>query len=721
MANLESIPQCLRSLRQWLCWRYETRGDAKATKVPFAIAGHRASSTSPDDWCSFEEALAAAPRFDGIGFVFTSDDSICGIDLDNCLGPNGEITEWAAEISHRFGSYQEISPSGTGIKIWCLGKKPEGSRCQQKIDGGQIEFYSHGRFFTVTGDVWDDSSVTNQQPAIDWLVEKYLKQPAASAVRPQSPANFTLWQRGLSYVARAEPVAEGGRNSSAFRLAGNVAAIEGDNGERLSEDQVLLLVKQWNLGNSPPLADEELAQVVGSAMRNGTPRETKAPKSNQQEYNGVDLSGILSAAITLRDDSEGEDDDDFCRRMVPADGLLREIFDYYWTTAYKRTNVFGLAIAVSFCQTLFGRRITSHTDLRTNDYNVVIGPTVTGKEAVRKTVSKICDATGAELLFAAKQQSGNALLKEVAHKKCGLWLCDEFGKHLELILDKKSTNSHAKQIGDNLLDLYGCSNSFFSGASHADGLRNSCDQPHLCVLGLSTRAVFRTVSATQVDDGMLGRFAFWPVQRRPRRAEGTKPRPVPDLLVEQIKRWFKFEPGFVNAGLQAAPVVLEMEPEARDRWQQHADEIDERMDEESETRAAVWGRAAARAMKLALVHRAARFSGDPATLVESPIVVGIQDVDWAIELSNWLTNINCDLIKEFIPDPTAGQARQMILDAIRAHGEIAKSHFRKVRRFTPGDVASAARELQSAGEIEIEEVPTKGRPKTIYRMATNGN
>ena len=29
---------------------------------------------------------------DGIGFVFTDDDPFIGIDLDDCLGPDGEVT-----------------------------------------------------------------------------------------------------------------------------------------------------------------------------------------------------------------------------------------------------------------------------------------------------------------------------------------------------------------------------------------------------------------------------------------------------------------------------------------------------------------------------------------------------------------------------------------------------------------------------------------------------
>ena len=70
----------------------------------------------------------------GIGFRPTGD--IIGSDLDHCRDPvSGEIDEWAWEIIRAIDSYTEISPSGTGIRIFCYGKLPPGggrtatSRC----------------------------------------------------------------------------------------------------------------------------------------------------------------------------------------------------------------------------------------------------------------------------------------------------------------------------------------------------------------------------------------------------------------------------------------------------------------------------------------------------------------------------------------------------------------------------------------------------------------
>ena len=85
MINLyQNIPAELRGLNRWVLWRFVQVAERK-TKVPFQRNGSKASSTDPATWCSFDEATQA-PGFDGIGFVFSQADDICGIDLDHHRG-----------------------------------------------------------------------------------------------------------------------------------------------------------------------------------------------------------------------------------------------------------------------------------------------------------------------------------------------------------------------------------------------------------------------------------------------------------------------------------------------------------------------------------------------------------------------------------------------------------------------------------------------------------
>lgn len=152
--QVENIPEPLRCRRQWVVWRYVTRKD-KPTKVPFnPRTGGEASSTDASTWASFEEAVAAwraNDRWDGIGYVFAADDPFVGVDLDKSIDPaTGTLKPWARQLAGRLGSYCEVSPSGTGVKLFLAGRKP-GDRCSKYYQDGKVEVYQTERFFTVTG------------------------------------------------------------------------------------------------------------------------------------------------------------------------------------------------------------------------------------------------------------------------------------------------------------------------------------------------------------------------------------------------------------------------------------------------------------------------------------------------------------------------------------------------------------------------------------------
>jgi hypothetical protein len=144
VGELDSIPSTLKHPRQWVRWRMEDR-NGKLTKIPLnPKTGHPASTTDPSTWGTFEEATKS--RFgSGLGFVFTRETEIVGIDLDHVI-TDGVIDLWAQEIIREMNSYTELSPSLTGIHIYFSGILPEKGRRK-----GQFECYSHARFFTVTG------------------------------------------------------------------------------------------------------------------------------------------------------------------------------------------------------------------------------------------------------------------------------------------------------------------------------------------------------------------------------------------------------------------------------------------------------------------------------------------------------------------------------------------------------------------------------------------
>jgi hypothetical protein len=120
--------------------------------------GREARVNRPRTWSNFDSAAGYYHEHpylsNGIGFVFSQRDPFTGIDLDHCRdAQTGDTADWACEIIHAIGSYAEVSPSRTGVKIIIEGALPDipGTRFKDKATGARIEIYNASRFFTTTG------------------------------------------------------------------------------------------------------------------------------------------------------------------------------------------------------------------------------------------------------------------------------------------------------------------------------------------------------------------------------------------------------------------------------------------------------------------------------------------------------------------------------------------------------------------------------------------
>lgn len=148
--KFEEIPLDLKMIPRFCLWKYTLIDNEKWAKTPVQLNGRMASSTNPATWTDFLTAQKAYENggFDGIGFVFTGDDDLVGIDIDDCRDPTtGALTDFASNIVERVKGYCEISPSGTGIKIFTRSDK-FAAHADHTIG---FEAYSNGRYFTMTG------------------------------------------------------------------------------------------------------------------------------------------------------------------------------------------------------------------------------------------------------------------------------------------------------------------------------------------------------------------------------------------------------------------------------------------------------------------------------------------------------------------------------------------------------------------------------------------
>jgi Protein of unknown function (DUF3631) len=143
---------------RWVVWKWIAGKNGKPTKPPFQgrAPAVYASSTDPTTWCDVDSAMRAycAGKCDGIGFALNAS-GIGAFDIDHCRdATTGTVHPWATELVRRCGSYAEVTPSSTGVRIIGIANGPTLHRkfAVPKANGMSIEIYRNAeRYITVSG------------------------------------------------------------------------------------------------------------------------------------------------------------------------------------------------------------------------------------------------------------------------------------------------------------------------------------------------------------------------------------------------------------------------------------------------------------------------------------------------------------------------------------------------------------------------------------------
>ena len=206
----EIIPPELANSSQWIVWSYEVRerknGKFGPDKTPYNTRNSRfqPSRWSTSDCSDLATALQCVkdnPHIDGIGYLFSKDDGLIGVDFDNCRDPKtGNIRKEYQFWIDKLDGYAEVSPSGTGIKIWVKGTVD--SRCFrtdeltgfriQNFANGIIEIYRRGQYFTVTTQCLQGFEVIKSaQAELDVLSEFYLSHACSNPLSGWVSGSFS--------------------------------------------------------------------------------------------------------------------------------------------------------------------------------------------------------------------------------------------------------------------------------------------------------------------------------------------------------------------------------------------------------------------------------------------------------------------------------------------------------------------------------------------------
>lgn len=234
--NSSGIPTEMKERRNWVGWRWSSsRG-----KVPVQASGAVARVNDSSTWGTFNELIESGRQLDGVGFVLT-DSPYIGIDIDDCMD-GGRLQRKAWKVVERFGSYAELSPSGSGVHIIGRGRAvfpSSGSQDGRRLSGAMgfksFEVYNSARYLTVTGrfldgyrEVVDVQDVLDRMTAALWPRQSAEQERAAGVQEPGTQQDREQEPLDDSFLMQR---ASSGRRGEWFRTLyehGDIARYGGD-------------------------------------------------------------------------------------------------------------------------------------------------------------------------------------------------------------------------------------------------------------------------------------------------------------------------------------------------------------------------------------------------------------------------------------------------------------------------------------------------------------
>jgi len=202
--QFENFATELTKLDQWVGSAENKKPLDVNLNPKFADKGSYAKSNDPETWATFEQARSAYNADGGlchVGFVFTDKDTFAAIDLDHCIDANGKLHPEARVIVNAVDSYTEISPSGDGLKIFVddpIGWHGEGGDAEKSPKtydvpwkelhkSAQLEIWSHGKYSTVTGNIFEGrATITEKRTILKTIHKRYFKKKPATVARASS-------------------------------------------------------------------------------------------------------------------------------------------------------------------------------------------------------------------------------------------------------------------------------------------------------------------------------------------------------------------------------------------------------------------------------------------------------------------------------------------------------------------------------------------------------
>lgn len=435
----------------------------------------------------------------------------------------------------------------------------------------------------------------------------------------------------------------------------------------------------------------------------------------------VDISAIVEQvasetrieAVIEPDEVEIVTTGDSC--SFPADclyppGTLGQIVRYTLATSMYPQPELALAAAITLLGAYTGRKVADINKTRTNVLSLGLAPTGAGKDRARQVNKEIIEAAGLMDIMGSERIGSHAgIINALDKTPAQIMQLDEMGRLLETMKDPRRS-PHLFNVVTVLMQLYTSSAGVWKADAYADSAKvKLIAQPHLCIYGTSTPDAFwQSLTTANIGEGLIGRLMVFEGRGYELKMVRPSHEPLPDQIVETMKRWLEFQPNGLLGFVFPSPVVVKHAPEALERYYTHIATISDKREGEHAVRAAVWSRSGEKTAKLALIHACSRCEGVPEQ-------IELVDVEWGIRLANYLTRRLLKGCQDHISENDIEARTKRVLSIITPGGVTVSEIGRRTQWLRPKDRNEVLSDLMQLGYICAEKIQTATKSKTVFR------
>jgi len=575
-----------------------------------------------------------------------------------------------------------------------------------------------------------------EKPRLPW------EQPSSKPkekVRPsteQRPntaiVSNTVRDRAIMYLNRCQPAYQGQGGHDALLWAARALV----SGFKMSRNEAVeLLWTDYNPRCIPPWDSNNLAETKDFVRKVDEAIKTPCSKpdgwlldGNEEDHYHDRLleMGRESIALLLAKGEKAPEPRELPQpketrwtdEMLSGSGYVGELIKFIESNNPRTQRKLALMAALSGAGALFGRKVKTVDNVRTNLYTFGIGPTSCGKDAPGSMVMELFRQAGAEnIIGASRVTSDSAIEMEIEEHPVRLFCWDEVGEFLGSMKQAGVGSGNASHLGTIkplLKELWSRAGKHYVGKRRVEGRRNFI-QPHICIYGSATPDQFMAgLNSKDVSGGLIPRCLIAFTNEIPDLEIRYKD--APDSLVQITEAWYhrQIHPqpgdsgGDIKDVMMPHQIIVPETDQARWIWTQFANRCTDEMrkcEANGDSWSGMWGKAAENMRRIALIL-ACSDSYEKPEINDKHMTVARDIVTASIEDT-------IEVIVECLSDSQAETDRQYVFKAIKAAGKrgIARTALTaKTGRVNKAVRNSCIEDLVDSGKVDMYIHPRKSKP-----------